>query len=405
MSVELRDAVNGDGLMDIQGKGFFALDTLNTVRLTTVPDEVVDFLDQFVTLTLDLELQATVEGLPAAAAGWQSAGGGLSSKIRDVCRDLMIEMVQDDSDEPDRDLTSTLEFLVQQMEDDGNYVDANAITLTLAANSANIGDPAICYTTRRGDGRVQENALAEVIQIEVTSDQSETSPGLSFIGEEAVDSLAYDWPKGSGLNTSISGQDAAASLLSNGDFETTSVSNTPDDWTVVTGTPGTTVQVTDAEVQTVVIAGSPTGGSYQLYYTNASSITRATDPIAHNADASAVQTALRALPGLGGITVASSGTSPDYTHTITFSGVAGIVTALTSKNNMQGGVASSITHATTVGGDAGAYKCRALRINGNGSEKTELYHELTLEDEVVYCCHFRTFKGTTPEESSSSSSS
>ncbi len=407
MTVTLTGVAN-DGLMDVQGKAFFALDTLNTVRLTTVPTEVIDVIEEFENFTVTLDLQQTIEGLPTATSTWQSGGSTLSNKLRDVSRDIMIELVQADSDEPGSDLTSTLNYLINQMEVEGTYVDANAVTLSLASNDAtdaNIGDPAITYTTRRGDGRVQQNALAEDIQFEVTSDASANAPGFSVEGEVAVDTLSQDWPKGSSLSTTITASNAAGSLLTNGDFETTTVSNTPDDWVVTTGTPGTTVLVTDAEVQTVVIAVSPTGGSYLLYYTNTASIVRATVPIAWNAGGSAVQSALRDLPGLESVTVATAGTSPNFTHTITFTGVAGNATELTSKNSLEGGLGATITHATTVVGNAGSYKGRALQLNGTGSEETELYHALTLSPEVVYCCHFRTRRGTTPDESSSSSSS
>ena len=407
MTVTLTGVAN-DGLMDVQGKAFFALDTLNTVRLTTVPTEVIDVIEEFENFTVTLDLQQTIEGLPTATSTWQSGGSTLSNKLRDVSRDIMVQLVQEDSPEPASDLTSTLNYLINQMEVEGEFVDANAVTLSLAANDendANIGDPAITFTARRGDGRVQQNALAEDIQFVVTSDASANAPGFSVDGEVAVDTLSQEWPKGSSLSTTITASNAASSLLTNGDFEITTISNTPDDWIVTTGTPGITVLVTDAEVQTVVIAESPTGGSYLLYYTNTASIVRATVPLAWNAGGSAVQSALRDLPGLEGVTVDTTGTSPNFTHTITFTGVAGNAEQLTSKNSLEGGLGATITHATTVVGNVGSYKGRALQLNGNGSEETELYHALTLSPEVVYCCHFRTRRGTSPDESSSSSSS
>ena len=47
MIVELQDAVSSAGLFEMLGRGFFALDTLNTSRLTTIPDELTDFVEQF----------------------------------------------------------------------------------------------------------------------------------------------------------------------------------------------------------------------------------------------------------------------------------------------------------------------------------------------------------------------
>lgn len=413
MTVELQDALNGDGLFDILGRGFFALDTLNTATLTTIPGELEDFVEQFQNLVgTDLDFKASLDGLAAATTTWQSNGIALSSKVAATCMTLINEFVQADSDEPANTFLDNLTFLIEQMQSAGSYVENNSVTLTLATDPdaiGNVGDVAICYTERRGDGRIQENALQEVIQIVVTSESTVGTPALSWQGEDAVSTLSHEWPKGSGLSRQISARTADNSLLSNGNFETTTIAHTPDDWVIQIGTPGSTVWITLPEIQTITIAGTPTQGSYAVQWEDEEGITRTTEELAYNASGSALQTALRAIRGLDQVTVSTTGTSPDYTHTITFTGVAGDLTRLTSVNHLvHPGAVPTITHATVRNGDDGSFKGRSLRLDSDGAEFTTLYQPLDLEDDTVYICHFwvgRRIDDLTSSSSSSPSSS
>ena len=406
MTIELRDAVNGDGLMDIQGRGFHAIDTLNTARLTTVPAEAEDFLEQAKNKAQDADYDLAMSQVPSALKSWQSAGSSLTTAIRRACELLLVEFVQDDSDQPDRALAVSLKYLIDQMEEDQSYVTPSVVGLSLATGADNIGDVAICYTERRGDGRPQENLLAETIEIEVVSDASAVSPTLSFHGEGAVaNRLSQDWPAGSGSNRRIAAVNPAGSLLSNGDFQDTTIRNVPDDWFIATGTPDTSVRITDPEVQTVVISGTPTGGSYVLQWENADGVVRATDPLAYNATSSTVQAALRTIPGLESVTVAGSGTTPNLTHTVTFALLAADINQLTSVSHFEGRQSPTITHATTVVGDDGAFRGRALRLDSDGSKETTLYHSIALAAETVYFCHLRIKRTTNQDESSSVSAS
>lgn len=295
MAMNLYNAAECDGLFQIQGKGFYALQTLNTARLTTVPDEVEDFLAQHELLSG--AASTAVDGVSAAAEAWVLSGSVLSGAIRMACEQILIEAVAADAAQPSRSLKRALAYLIDQMETSGAHVEANAVTLSLAADAGNTGDVAIAYTTARGDGRAQENLYAETIDAVVTA--AGTAPSITFLGDAAEsDRLSQAWPASSGCNTTISAVGAADSLLTNGGFETTTIAHVPDGWIIAVGTPGTSVTVTTPEVQTIAISGTPTGGHYILYWSNAAGITRATAPLAYNASGSAVQTALRAIPGL-----------------------------------------------------------------------------------------------------------
>ncbi len=97
------------------------------------------------------------------------------------------------------------------------------------------------------------------------------------------------------------------------------------------------------EVQTVRINGSPTGGSFTITIPGYGT----TGSIAYNASAGTVQTAIQAVAGLGSVTVTSSGTLPSaVTYTISLLGISPIRTVMTSTSSLTGGT-PSITHAIT----------------------------------------------------------
>lgn len=96
------------------------------------------------------------------------------------------------------------------------------------------------------------------------------------------------------------------------------------------------------EVQTVVVSGTPAGGTFTLHYGSLS-----TSALAYNVGAAAMQTALRLLSGLGSVEVVATGTSPDLTYTITFTGVGADAVNLTSTNSLTGGSSPALTHAVT----------------------------------------------------------
>jgi P22 coat protein - gene protein 5 len=97
-----------------------------------------------------------------------------------------------------------------------------------------------------------------------------------------------------------------------------------------------------AEVQTVTITGTPTGGTFTLTFNG-----QTTAGIAFNAAASAVQTALNNLSNLDGVVVTGSAGGP---YTVTF-GSAGNVNPLTaSGSGLTGGTSPAVAVTTATGG-------------------------------------------------------
>ncbi len=111
----------------------------------------------------------------------------------------------------------------------------------------------------------------------------------------------------------------------------------------------TTADTGTTEVVTAAISGSPTGGTYTLTFTGANRIAAQTITLAFNASASAVQTAIRALvgEGLSQTTVTATGSTPNFTHTITFRGTRENITVTRSIAGLTGGTpALTLTEAT-----------------------------------------------------------
>lgn len=106
-----------------------------------------------------------------------------------------------------------------------------------------------------------------------------------------------------------------------------------------------------AEVQTVTITGTPTGGTFTLTYSG-----QTTAPIAFNATAAQVEAALEALPNLDTDEVAvTGGPGPGTPWTVTFAANLGNVTQMTANGSgLTGGVTPAVAVTTTTPGVAPA---------------------------------------------------
>ena len=396
MAIELYDAGNGDGLFNILGKAFFALDTLNTARGTTVPTEVQDVLAQFNLLTgINLDRERTINRVASGILNWQTSGASLATTLRQFCEEYLVQVVHDDVSLNPKTLTEALKELITQMEGAGgpaaptNDVDASAVAASAAAVAGNTGDGVVTMSVKRGDGKNQENLFAEVIRATIVNPTAPATAALTLVGNAAVtDELSHLWPTGSGTLSTLSAIDAAASnnLLVNGGFENeTDLTDAPDDIIVAVGTVATTLKITDVETQTLVVGGTPTGGGYTISWVNQATKTITTEFLAYNASGSAVQAALRKFAELAAVTVTTTGTSPNYTHTIKFNGVGGNLAQITATSYLTGGT-PTLTPATTVTGSAHTYKGgRSVEFDSDGAQLTELRWRLTgLKPKTVY---------------------
>jgi hypothetical protein len=102
-----------------------------------------------------------------------------------------------------------------------------------------------------------------------------------------------------------------------------------------------------AEVQTVTITGTPTGGTFTLSFGG-----QTTSAIAYNAAAAAVQDALRDLDNVGtnNVTV-TGGPGPGTPYVVTFGSGAGNVAQMTAAGSFTGGTAPNVAVTTTTPGE------------------------------------------------------
>lgn len=122
------------------------------------------------------------------------------------------------------------------------------------------------------------------------------------------------------------------------------------------------------EVQTLTVTGSPTGGTYKLYFRGYE-----TSALAFDANAAAIQTALRALASITATGVTVTGTGP---FTLTFSGAPlsneDIQLLILSDNSLTGGTSPSVTIVeTTKGGGQTALVDR--EVEKLGIDGTRIY--------------------------------
>ena len=102
------------------------------------------------------------------------------------------------------------------------------------------------------------------------------------------------------------------------------------------------------EVQTVTITGTPTGGFFALTFGGNTTV-----PIAHDAAAAAVESALVALPTIGtGNVAAAGGPGPGAPFTVTFQGALAQtdVSEMTAAHTFTGGAAPNVSVTTTTPG-------------------------------------------------------
>lgn len=114
-----------------------------------------------------------------------------------------------------------------------------------------------------------------------------------------------------------------------------------------------TISTTVTEVQAVTETGSPTGGTFTLSF-NDGLTTTVTSGLAFDVSAADMQTALRLIPGLEGVTVSRSGTTTNFIWTITMTGAPSALgttspPALVRVDSTTGGTHAIAVTTTTAG--------------------------------------------------------
>ena len=387
------------------GKAFQLGESLLAPAESDVPTDLEDFLDSLSTMD-ETDQQDIGYGTNQGLDNYRSsAQAGVGTLVQTPARVLLQRMVEQDNEQAGQSLAKAIAELISQMEIEDETVDANAVTAvvyyggevsssSLGAPAGNAGNGILLVSTQRGDGRVNEFIFSETIDCDITAATTGGGATWTLVGEPTASTLAWDYPQGSGVTRTIQSLGASGSnLVPNGTFEDEDsyATDLPDGWIASVATLGTTLKLTDIETQTVAISGTPTGGYYQLKWTDSDAQVHWTVPLAYNASAPSVQSALRNLPDLGDVTVSATGSGANLTHTITFTGVTN-PTQLTSSSGLTGGT-PAITHATTLAASPYVMRgARALELDSNGSQLTALQCPVAVAEKTVYgvclwaCC-------------------
>lgn len=359
-------AINYTALFNTLKSIFSALEGVNTAQGTTVPP----LIDSIITTgAVDPTDDVAIASQLVENSEIWSRNTQLLESLREHTNRIIIRTVVSDAPQVRADIEDSLDELIRQMLADAQTVRENLVTPGLGATPAG-NPPLFLVTLLDGDGKSLEQVLPELI---VAAFNGETSLLLTS-GDQVTERLLWTWPGQSEISTTLTIDQAGVLLNPSFDFDSLRP-NTPDNWVLfVASIPGT-VTMTQTEVQTITISGTPTSGTYTINLTRTDGSIQTTTPLAFNAGGSEVQSALAALTGMATVEVTTAGTSPNFVHTVNYNAVSppGDQPALTTDNTFDVG---SIAIAEVAPGDDNSKSFRALIIIGDGLELTNVRQPL-----------------------------
>lgn len=247
MSIPL---TGSNGLFTRLGK-IFKFDRLQQTYQASVPGALDAIMQQYATPD-----RPAVAALPTLSTPNRLGCGnifGAQGGTQQSAVQTLLSMVADDQPARATTLAAALTELIRQMNGSSDSVKACTVSASASALGTNKGNGAVLLATKRGDGLVQENIVAEVAPILCTADAQTGGATIGneswqFAGQPDDGQTSLDtWPTGSGANASITGisafqNNAGGNLLTNSDFETWSGSPLAlANWTLTVGTWGTDI--------------------------------------------------------------------------------------------------------------------------------------------------------------------
>jgi len=350
-----------------------ALDTQQAIP-ATIETAVDDVLTEYSGSLVTAAEYSAVQAVVASSRAERNQGGLRNALINLIGQEVVRQVVADVL--TFRGSTNeAITELIRQMKADSESVDACTTGISVGTAS---GKARFLGSLIDVDGVQTERVFAETAAI------TASSTGLAITTQTRVQPTDPDWPAGSQLSLSLP-VSSIGGLVANGTFDAESTTETyyPDLWQVLVGTVGTTIIQTQYSTQTVTLSGDPTEGWYNLTLTDADGNVQTTEPIAWNAEASTIESAINSLTGWD-VDVATTGTAPNLVHTITFN-QAGTPSTLTVHNETDG----TITPAAGSSVDTGGSDKLAMVWVGNGSELTSLEQRMTLQPSTVYAVALR----------------
>lgn len=318
----------------------------------------------------------------------------LMSAIQNLVSKYVIQMVDDDANLPQKTEAAALQELVRQMVSSSDNVENNVVSVSVATGGSNTGDCQLVASKKAVDGEDNQSILAETIDFDgVTSGSSVLLQASSDTQRSDLSGLG---PAGSGLSAknitvvgkrpSITGAAQALATLSGSTV-------LPTGWVVKTGSLGTTVHSSVPEADTITVTGSPSSGTWRATFTTSTLGAQSTASLPYNATNAQLLAAIRALTGFENVTVDTTGTTPNFTHTITFYGLPEAVTTATVESTDTGTYTAGSGTAFTRPAISG----HSIVLDSNGSETTGVAYRVThLNPKTAYIPNAWLAADTTP---------
>lgn len=359
----------------------------------TGPDQdtvIQSFVNDFDSESLDVK--STIDGLiPLLRSSQQQNQQVVGSMIVNPLRSFITQEVREDLGKTVTLSEALAEFL-DQLDASGDTVESSTVSSSVTAGGGNTGDGELFISTKFYDGTESQLLFDEDLLFTCTSAEQNGDRLFTAKGDEAYPKLHGNYPGGTGASYSIRpsklDNSNISNLLTNANFTTTDAyaDPQPNDWIAYDA--DATGSVTNVVTQNIEITNSPTGGYYNIVlYEKGGTKQLVSDNIPYNSGSAVVQDILRNLPGYSEVTVTSTGTTPNYTHTIAFVGVE-YAYAATVREFMTGGGGApySVVSALVTSGDFRTGG-RSLKIAGDGSEQTDYYQKVTVQKGTVYFVH------------------
>ncbi len=372
-----------------------------TINFTTLFNKLRPIKDAFISIdtyrgtTAKTELEAILSPL-GTELGDADTGGmtfdtidawkqlrddpGYKTELKALAETIIIETIDADAGLSEKTIEEALAELHSQMDGASETVEDTTANIVITPPDADA--PELFYT----DLAVLPNYLFTRPNPETITGKVSGSTLVLKGQPEAPSNLSAQYPMGSGGELQLGVTKADDGVVSGGlNEEDPARSSTPKGWLVQDGVIDTDIKLTTVEVQTVAISGSPTSGTYVLSFTNADGDELDTEPLPYDASGSQVQQELRKLDGLSAVTVSSAGSSPNYTHTVTFKGVGGDLALLAVKANTTG---ATITPAESTAGDTVVRSGRTLVFVGDGATQHHIRQRISLKASTNYVFRF-----------------
>lgn len=226
------------------------LNAVNTARGTTWKTNVDNIYADFTTYPDS----ALVNGLLGQYNSTIAALDATGSYIQGLTQNTLVQMVYDDVKLNSQALAPNVTELVRQMVANAASVATPTISTSVSAGGSNVGNGQVIASKLNIYGVQIDYLYAENIIAAVTNDSYSSNPATAY--EEPIQFLGQFpypngtsnfWPTGSGANLLSAFVDPAidasqtTNLLTNSDYQTFTVSNTPDQWPITVGSAGSTI--------------------------------------------------------------------------------------------------------------------------------------------------------------------